>query len=61
VRFEGQFRVKPEAKPLGRALIDRERLLPNANDSVFCSPENLTALAEYENLGLADFELNFVV
>jgi hypothetical protein len=61
VRFEGQLRVKLEAKLLSRALFDRERLLPDANDCIFCSPENLTAPAEHENLGLTDFELNFVV
>jgi hypothetical protein len=61
VRFKGQLRVKPEAKLLGRALFDRERLLPDANDCVFYSPENLTAPAKHENLGLTDFELNFVV
>jgi hypothetical protein len=32
-----------------------------AKDCVFCSPENLTAPAKHENLGLTDFELNFVV
>jgi hypothetical protein len=61
VRFEGQLRIRSEAKPLSRALFDRESLLPDANDCIFCSPEKRKAPAEHENLGLVDFELNFAV
>jgi hypothetical protein len=61
VRFEGQLQIESEAKPLNRAKFDRESLLPDANDCIFCSPENRTAPAEHENLGLVDFELNFAV
>lgn len=62
MRLEGQFRVEPEAVPIGRASVVRKTLLANAApDYIFCCLEEFTASAGHECFSLADLELDCIL